>query len=391
ALSPLMLLILLLIRVCSGRPVIFAQQRSGLDGKPFILYKFRTMNGCHTGEGCHDTSRVSRPGRLLRRCGLDELPQLVNIAKGDMSFVGPRPLLCEYERLYTPRQACRRQVRPGLTGWAQVNGRNAVTWEKRLELDAWYVENISPRLDGRILLRTVKYVMRSVGVNHSGGATMPSFNGTRDASLLILGAGGHGRVIADAAFETGLYTRIAFLDDILPAGNADGADVIGCFDNYRAFSGDFGNAAVALGDNQKRVFWLRRLSEAGFELPVIIHPRAFVSRGAHIGPGGAVLADAVVVTGVTAGFGCIFNTLSSADHDCSLGDGVHLCPGAHLAGTVKVGSFTTIYTAACVANNVTIGGNSIVAAGAAVTHDIPCGVMAAGVPCVIKKTLGGAP
>ena len=385
----LLVIIAAAVLVFSGRPALFRQIRAGREGKPFTMYKFRTMKNIGSGDADFTTNNISIPGAFLRRSGLDELPQLFNILRGEMSFIGPRPLLCEYLPLYTARQARRQELLPGITGWSQVNGRNAITWEKRLNLDCWYVEHVSLRVDCRILFCTVKCLFHATGVNHSSSLTMPSFQATKDASLLILGAGGHGRVVADAAKETCLYKRIAFLDDALPAGNSGGYKILGRFEDYPLFSGSFANAVVAIGNNKARLHLLRRLEEAGYILPVIVHPRAFVSVGASIGNGTVVLTGAVIVTGARLGAGCIINTLASVDHDCLLGDGVHICPGAHLAGTVRVGDLTTVFTSAGVANNICIGAQTVIASGAAVVCDIPSSVMAAGVPAIVKKTIGG--
>jgi sugar transferase EpsL len=176
-----MLVVTLLVRLTMGAPVLFRQTRPGLHGKPFELAKFRTMNYATDGKGnlLDDEARVTRLGRWLRRLSLDELPQLVDVLRGDMSLVGPRPLLMEYLSLYAPEQARRHEVRPGITGWAQVNGRNAQTWDERLRLDVWYVDHRSLWLDLRILFLTFVKVIRSEGVSSHGHATMPRFTGSR--------------------------------------------------------------------------------------------------------------------------------------------------------------------------------------------------------------------
>jgi sugar transferase EpsL len=178
---PLLAVIALLIRGCIGAPVLFRQQRPGLDGKPFMLYKFRTMSDERdaTGAPMPDEARQLPLGRALRRFSLDELPQLLNVVKGDMSLVGPRPLLMEYLPLYSPEQARRHAVRPGITGWAQVNGRNAVDWDERFRLDVWYVDHCSFGLDLKILFLTLLRVLRADGINEPGSATMSKFTGNR--------------------------------------------------------------------------------------------------------------------------------------------------------------------------------------------------------------------
>lgn len=177
--SLLMLLIVILIRLKLGSPVIFKQERPGLNGKPFYLYKFRTMTDekDENGDLVPDEKRLTDFGKLLRKLSLDELPQLFNVMKGDVSFVGPRPLLMEYLPLYTSEQARRHDVRPGMTGWAQVNGRNAISWEKKFELDVWYVENQSFLLDMKIIYLTLIKVCKQEAITQEGHVTTQKFVG----------------------------------------------------------------------------------------------------------------------------------------------------------------------------------------------------------------------
>ena len=179
-LSPLMVVVGVLVRLKLRATPIFAQVRPGLHGQPFTLYKFRTMSNARDAQGSllPDAQRLGAFGRFLRSTSLDELPELFNILRGDMSLVGPRPLLMHYLALYTPEQRRRQSVRPGLTGWAQVHGRNAITWEQRLALDVWYVDHHSLRLDLRILGKTVLYVLRRDGITQPGHATMEEFVGS---------------------------------------------------------------------------------------------------------------------------------------------------------------------------------------------------------------------
>lgn len=181
-LSPLLLVTALLIGVTMGRPVVFRQIRPGLKGKPFESYKFRTMLDLRDEKGfpLPDEQRLTRVGQLLRSSSLDELPQLFNVLRGDMSLVGPRPLLMEYLDRYTPEQARRLEVRPGITGWAQINGRNALSWGQKFELDVWYVDHWSLWLDLRIILKTVGRVLRQDDISAPGHATMPEFKGERE-------------------------------------------------------------------------------------------------------------------------------------------------------------------------------------------------------------------
>lgn len=174
AASPVMALTAVTIRLTMGSPVTFQQVRPGLNGDPFTVCKFRTMR---QGEGS-DAERLTRAGRAIRSTSLDELPQLWNVLKGDMSLVGPRPLLMQYLPLYSDRQATRQHVRPGITGLAQVNGRNAISWDDRLELDAQYVERRSLLLDLRIIAKTIRQVLQRSGISADGEVTMAPFTGS---------------------------------------------------------------------------------------------------------------------------------------------------------------------------------------------------------------------
>ncbi|WP_057940625.1 sugar transferase [Acetomicrobium hydrogeniformans] len=185
-LSPILLLIALLVRIKLGSPVIFKQQRPGMNEKIFTLYKFRTMTDerDEKGELLPDEMRLTDFGKFLRASSLDELPELFNILKGDMSIVGPRPLLIEYLPLYNAHQRRRHEVRPGLTGWAQVNGRNAISWEEKFNYDVEYVDNLSFFLDVKIIFLTIMKVLQREGINQEGRATMEPFRGSQQAGQL---------------------------------------------------------------------------------------------------------------------------------------------------------------------------------------------------------------
>lgn len=174
-----MLMLMLLVRFKLGTPIFFTQTRPGLHGKPFTLIKFRTMTDARGADGkmLPDADRLTDFGRFLRSSSLDELPELINVLRGEMSLVGPRPLLMQYMPRYTPEQARRHEVKPGITGWAQVNGRNALTWEQKFALDVWYVDYRSLALDVRILCRTLWRVAKREGISRDGHATMTEFLG----------------------------------------------------------------------------------------------------------------------------------------------------------------------------------------------------------------------
>jgi sugar transferase EpsL len=182
--APLFGCVALLVRLQMGRPVFFRQMRPGYKAKPFTLIKFRTMNSarCEQGSLLPDEHRLTMLGVLLRRYSIDELPQLWNVLKGEMSLVGPRPLLMRYLDRYKPQQARRHEVKPGLTGWAQVNGRNALTWEEKFDKDVWYVDHMSVWLDAKIIAQTIWYVFRRCDINQPGMATAEEFMGTDQES-----------------------------------------------------------------------------------------------------------------------------------------------------------------------------------------------------------------
>jgi lipopolysaccharide/colanic/teichoic acid biosynthesis glycosyltransferase len=181
--SPLLLVLALLVRLVHGSPVLFRQQRPGYLGKPFYIYKFRTMTNQRNAQGSllPDEQRLTRLGRFLRATSLDELPELLNVLRGEMSLVGPRPLLMQYLERYSPEQARRHHALPGITGWAQVNGRNALTWQDKFRLDVWYVDNWSLGLDFKILWLTFTKVLKREGINQPGHATAEEFGAPSEA------------------------------------------------------------------------------------------------------------------------------------------------------------------------------------------------------------------
>jgi lipopolysaccharide/colanic/teichoic acid biosynthesis glycosyltransferase len=180
-LSPVLLGVAIFLLIANQGKPFFFQRRPGKNGRIFMLVKFKTMNDRRDSAGnlLPDDKRLTPVGKFIRKTSLDEIPQLINVVKGDMSLIGPRPLLVEYLPLYSPFQNRRHEVRPGITGWAQVNGRNAISWEKKFELDVWYADHISPSLDARIIWLTIKKVFKTEGISQDGHATMPHFKGSK--------------------------------------------------------------------------------------------------------------------------------------------------------------------------------------------------------------------
>lgn len=177
--SPLIAIVTILVYIQFGSPVFFSQQRPGFQGKPFLMYKFRSMTNARDEHGTllPNHKRLTHFGRFLRSTSIDELPSLLNVLRGDMSLVGPRPLLMEYLPLYSSHQSLRHSVLPGLTGWAQINGRNTLDWDQKFKLDVWYVNNQSFLLDLSILLLSLRSVLARSGIEHSPGVSMPKFTG----------------------------------------------------------------------------------------------------------------------------------------------------------------------------------------------------------------------
>ena len=381
-LSPLILILAWMIRRKLGGPVLFRQLRPGKNGAPFQMIKFRTMREAtdSSGRPLPDSERMTPFGSFLRASSLDELPELWNVLKGEMSLVGPRPLLMQYLPLYTAAQNRRHEVRPGVTGWAQVNGRNSLSWDEKFKLDVWYVDNQSLWLDLRIIALTVMKVFMREGISADGEVTMPEFQGGAVKKLAILGCGGHARVVSDTAEFLG-WESIEFFDDAWPNVQSISkwpvsGDTINLLKNIEKFDG----VIVAIGDNDIRQSKINELNEAGALIVSLVHPTATVSRYAHIGKGVVAFAGVIVNAGAIIRDGTILNTGCSIDHDCILGECVHISPGARLAGNVNVGRCTWIGIGACVKQAINIGSSVKVGAGAAVVSNIASDIIVVGVP-----------
>ncbi len=377
-LSPFLLIIALLVRIKLGSPVLFKQQRPGLNEKIFTLYKFRTMTDKKDKEGklLADSLRLTEFGKFLRSTSLDELPELWNIVRGDMAIVGPRPLLVQYLPLYNEHQKRRHEVRPGLSGLAQVNGRNAISWKEKFDLDIEYVDSVSFIEDWKITFLTIKKVFAKEGINSGSEPTMEPFKGlckqkSRNIKdkLIIIGAGGHGKVIADIAMKMSKWQNIVLVDDNKSFMTCMGLEIIGKTADAFKYK-DEADFFIAVGNNATREKLQEKYENAGLSIAKLIHPGAVIGNDVEIGIGTVVMAGVVINSSSRIGKGCIINTGSSLDHDNVIEDYVHISPGTNLAGTVRVGKGSWIGIGSVVSNNIDICGGCIFGAGAVVVKDI---------------------
>ena len=372
--SPVFLLVTFGLFFANNGTPFFLQTRPGKNEKLFRIVKFKTMNDKKDAQGnlLSDSERLTPVGAFVRKTSLDEIPQLINVLKGDMSLIGPRPLLVQYLPLYNAEQKKRHDVRPGITGWAQVNGRNAISWQQKFHYDVWYVEHCSLLLDLKILLRTINKVVKSEGISAANSTTIEPFRGNNQ--LMVFGAGGHAKVVVDCIEAQGKYMTSEILDD---------EEVLQFIGNYKVnlrnknSNYDSFNAIVAIGNPIHREQVVNQLKS---NFIMTIHPSAIVSKHAQLGEGCQVFAAAVINAGAIIGNHSIINTGAIVEHDCELGDYVHIAPNATLGGNVKVGTKAHIGIGATIIQNITIGKNAIIGAGAVVLDDIPDNCTAVGIP-----------
>ncbi len=390
-------IIAVLVRIKLGSPVIFKQERPGkIDPKTgkeriFMLYKFRTMKNerVEKGELMTDEVKLTPFGKWLRSWSLDELPEAWNILIGDMSVIGPRPLLVKYLPRYNAYQHRRHEVRPGLSGYAQVHGRNKLTWEEKFKLDVWYVEHISFLGDVKIVLETVSAVLRREGINSETSVIMEEFKGQSggpgmNRKVVLIGAGGQGKVVADIVRSSGDEV-LGFLDDTTELKQFIGLPVLGGSYDYK----DFKDAefVITVGNAAARERIAGMLTDVKWY--TAIHPTAVISEtDTKIGCGTVVMANAVINSGAHIGNHCIVNTGAIIEHDNELCDFVHASVGVKLGGTVCVGKGTWIGIGTTVNNNVKICGNCMIGAGAVVIKDINEPGTYIGVPVRKKTGLG---
>lgn len=378
-LTPVISIVTILLFIANDGKPFFIQKRPGYKGKIFSIIKFKTMNDKkdENGKLLSDAERLTKVGTFVRKTSLDEIPQLVNVIKGDMSLIGPRPLLTQYMFLYSPYQNRRHEVKPGITGWAQVNGRNAIDWDTKFNLDVYYVENLSFKLDIIILFKTIKKILVSEGINAKNSATIEPFSG--NTNVYLYGAGGHCKVIIDTLQCENKFDIKAVFDDNPRFENIFNIPVKLTLE--KSYLEDK-NCIITIGDN-----YIRKKIATSLKTNFVmtIHPSAVVSKFAKIGNGTQIMAAAVVNADAVIGNHCIINTGSIIEHDSTLADYVHISPNATLGGNVSVGEKTQIGMGASILPNLQIGKNVQIGAGAVVISNIPDNAVVVGVPAKIIK------
>jgi|GEM_PF-32876 len=393
-LLPLLLLLVLSVALAFRASPLFAQTRAGQHGRPFRLWKLRTMTDCRNGsdELLPDTERLRPLGRWLRRTSLDELPQLWNVLCGEMSLVGPRPLLPEYVPLYTPDQRRRLAIRPGLTGWAQVNGRNRLTWEVRFQYDLEYVDQYSLLLDMQILLKTIRKIGYGRDVDASPDQTMPRFTGSGEP-VAVYGAGGFGREVIDLLEainrqQPGRWRILGFFDDGFVRGQTvAGYSVLGGLSELNAYAAPLA-VAMAIGQPATRRCLVAAIDNPLVFFPTLIHPSVDIrpEQRIELGEGCLLCAGTLLTVDIRLGRHVILNLNTTVGHDAVIGDFCALMPGVRVSGEVRLGEDVYVGTGATVINRVTVGAGATIGAGAVVTRDLPPYCTAVGVPARPLKT-----
>ncbi|MCA1012708.1 NeuD/PglB/VioB family sugar acetyltransferase [Halobacillus halophilus] len=389
---PLMCFLYVLVKIKLGDPVIFTQERPGLKGHLFKIYKFRTMTNERDAQGrlLPDDKRLTRLGKTMRAWSLDEIPQFFNVLKGDLSLVGPRPLLKDYLSIYNEEQARRHEVKPGITGWAQVNGRNALTWEDKFKADLWYVENRSTCLDLFILAMTISNLFKRKGVNHRGTATMPVFEKKK---VVIIGAGAQGGEILETINllnqKDGIYEVVGFVDDntSLHGSRYRGVPVLGPVNILVSPEYNNTNVICSIGNPSVKKEVLQKLEERPVPLRYlsIIHPASVIAQDTSVGRGTYVAPNVVLSNNVSTGDHVLINYGCTVGHDSLIGDYCSIYPGTNVSGEVHIHEGAEIGCGSSIVPGLSIGAWTVIGAGAAVINSIPAHTTSVGVPAKVIK------
>lgn len=380
-LLPVFIFVAVILMIANKGTPFFYQVRPGKNEKLFKIIKFKTMNDGRDEQGnlLPDSERLTVVGKFIRQTSLDEIPQLMNVLKGNMSLIGPRPLLPEYLDRYSDFQKKRHAVKPGITGWAQVNGRNAISWNKKLEYDVWYVKNISFPLDLKIFWKTFFKVVKSEGINTENMATTTPFVGK--SLINIYGASGHAKVIIDIVHSRKEEKILYVFDDDRQKKKILGYEVTNG-PSEKLLTGT--PTIIGIGNNKIR----KRIAQSinGIIPPFLSHATAVISPSAKIGSGTVVMSNAVINVEAVIGRHCIINTSAVIEHEVLLEDFVHVSPNASLAGGVKVGEGTQIGIGASIIPGIKIGKWVTVGAGAVIINNVPDYALVVGNPGRLVRT-----
>ena len=370
-LLPLLFCISLLIRLRLGKPIFFSQVRPGYKGRPFRLWKFRTMlDSCDAaGNILPDSQRMTPFGKFLRSTSLDELPELWNILCGHMSFVGPRPLLMEYLSKYSKSQRQRHDVLPGLTGLAQVKGRNQLSWKNKFRYDVFYAKEYNVALDLFILWKTVEKVFTRDGITDGKSVSIAKFS--QEEAVAIIGAGGHAKVVISTLRSCGFNVLEIYDDNSEIIGtNIEGVPVVATIDELRNKPCENINAIIAIGSNERRHEIVTSFEGTKIDWKTVIHKNAIVDPTVSIGKGTFVAAGVVIQANTKIGSHVIVNTRASVDHDCVIADFSHIGPGSIFTGGVVTEEESFAGAGCKVLPGLRIGKRAVAGAGSVITKNI---------------------
>lgn len=390
--SPIYIVIAYKVKKNLGSPVLFRQIRPGLYGKPFEMIKFRTMKDAIDKDGnlLPDADRLTSFGKMLRSTSLDELPEFWNVLKGEMSLVGPRPLLMEYLPLYNEKQAKRHNLKPGITGYAQVNGRNAISWVQKFELDSWYVENQSFWLDIKIILKTIKKVFLKDDITSEGEATTIKFAGNQPTTIYaVYGASGCGRSLMPVAREylkqQNTPSEIYFIDDsVIEEENINGHKAIS-YEKFKSLKVENKKILIAIANSKIREAISDKIKKDHIELWSVFSSHSIIMDNVEIDQGCAISPFVTVGSNVKIGINFHANLYSYIEHDCVIGNYVTFAPGVKCNGNVHIDDHAYIGAGAIIKQGtpnkpLKIGKGAVIGMGAIVTKDIPAGETVVGNP-----------
>ncbi len=375
--SWLILSLLVMYMIAFKFPIFYRHQRLGKNGKPFAMWKFRTLNN---DDSLSLAERKFWLGSFLRKASLDELPQIWNILRGEMSWIGPRALPVEYSNLFSDEHRVRLEVKPGLTGWAQVNGRHSISWQKKFEFDNYYVRNLTFGLDLRIFFKTIGLVL-----SFKKDISLEEKPFTELKNIAIYGAGGFGRetalLIQQINAQTKHWEMIGFYDDgIIQGTKVDTWSILGGMKELQMAKEPL-SIVVAVADPAIRKSIVHSLSKCHLDFPSIVHPSCQTGDANNqFGKGCILTAGVILTTGIHLGDCVIINLQTTLGHDVWIGEFTTVMPGCSISGNVKIGESCMIGTGARILQNLNVGEQCKIGAGAVVTRSFAAGKTIVGVP-----------